>query len=187
MNNKDKFKFHELMTGIGEAYGKEITKPLLTIYFSSLANYTIVQVSESINKHLVDTKSGQYFPKPADIVRNISGASISAEDRALTAWMAVEAAISSVGSYGTLKLKDKQAMMAVKAIGSWQQLCATDREKLAFKRQEFMANYKALENTPIEMLPDSLAGIAELANQRNKSVGEASKLLIELEKREADK
>ena len=187
MNDNDKRKFHEIMTGTGEAYGKEITKPLLTIYFSALGDYTIDQVSQSINKHLVDTRNGQYFPKPADIVRNIAGASISTEDRAMAAWMAVEAAISSVGSYGTLKLEDKQAMMAVKAIGSWQQLCATDRDKMAFKRQEFIANYRALENTPIEMLPDSLAGIAELANQRREKDVEVTNLMVELAKREGGK
>jgi hypothetical protein len=187
MNDLDKKEFAQLMTGIGEVYSKDITKTLLVIYFDSLKGFSINDVKDALSKHAIDSKHGTFFPKPADIVRNIDGASISTEDRAMTAWMAVEAAIGSVGSYGTLKLQDKQAMMAIKAIGSWQQLCATDRDKLAFKRQEFIANYRALENTPVEMLPESLAGIAELANQRREKGGEASNLLIELEKREGKK
>ena len=153
------------------------------MYFNILINYSIDQVNQGLSKHVLDPKHGTFFPKPADIVRNIDGASISTEDRALTAWMAVEVAIGSVGSYGTLKLEDKQAMMSIKAIGSWQQLCATDRDKLAFKRQEFIANYKALENTPVEMLPESLPGIAELENQRKSVGGPASELLKQLEYR----
>jgi len=187
MNDSSKKEFSEIMLATGEIYNKTLTKTLMAMYFDDLKSFTIEQVSESLRKHRLDPKSGQYFPKPADIVRNINGASISKEDRALVAWMAVEAAIASVGSYGTLKLEDKQAMMAVKAIGSWQQLCATDRDKLAFKRQEFIANYRALENTPVEMLPESLPGIAELENQRNAKGGVASDLLLQLKKRNSTK
>ena len=157
------------------------------MYFNILINYSIDQVKQGLSKHAIDPKHGTFFPKPADIVRNIDGESISTEDRAMVAWMAVEAAIGSVGSYGTLKLEDKQAMMAIKSMGSWQQLCATDRDKLAFKRQEFIANYKALDNTPVEMLPSSLAGIAELENQRASQSGQAADLLIELNKRNLTK
>ena len=171
MNNSDKKEFARLFYTTGELYDKSVSKELLLMYFNILKDYSINQVVQGVSDHALDPKHGTFFPKPADIVRNIDGASISTEDRALTAWMAVEAAISSVGSYGTLKLEDKQAMMAVKAIGSWQQLCATDREKLAFKRQEFIANYRALENTPVEMLPESLPGIVELENQRNSLAG----------------
>lgn len=185
MNDLDKKEFSQVMTATGEMYDKSISTSLMRMYFDALKNLTVDQVKEGLSRHSLDLKSGQFFPKPADIVRNIDGASISTEDRALTAWMAVEAAISSVGSYGTLKLGDKQAMMAVKAIGSWQQLCATDREKLAFKRQEFIANYKALESTPVEMLPESLPGIAELENQRKAVGGPASDLLKSLEGRKA--
>lgn len=187
MNNQDKIAFAELMTGIGEAYNKEVSKNLMSIYFDSLINFSIEDVKKSFSRHLVDPKHGTFFPKPADIVRNIDGEQRTSENRAMIAWMEIERCMSRFGAYGTLELDDKQALMAVKAMGSWQHLCHTDREKLGFKRQEFIKNYEALENTPIEMLPQKMLGIEDLHNQRVGVDNSAENLLKQLEDRESKK
>lgn len=179
----DQERFKTILAGVCEIYSKRISSQLIQMYWQSLKPITIDQFDSAVQKHMLDTSNGQFFPKPADIMRNIDGQQQSTEDRAMLAWMAVEQAISRVGAYGSLNLEDKQALMAVKHMGSWQQLCHTDRDKLGFKRQEFMANYKALENTPIEALPISLAGIEELSNQRLGEDNPADDLLKDLESR----
>ncbi len=183
MDDSNKKEFAQTLSAVGEMYDKKISTNLMKMYFDSLIKYSINEVKSGLSKHSLDPKHGTFFPKPADIVRNIAGQAITPEDRALVAWMVIEKCISSVGSYGTLKIEDKQAMMAVKAIGSWQQLCATDRDKLAFKRQEFLANYKALENTPIEMLPESLLGIADRQNRKAIENNNVTSLMKRLEDR----
>ena len=183
MNDSNKKEFATLFYTTGELYDKSVSKELLQMYFGILKEFSIDQIKSGLTKHALDPKHGTFFPKPADIVRNIDGQQRSATDRALVAWMEVEVAIAAVGSYGTLRLKDKQALMAVKSMGSWQHLCATDRSKLAFKRQEFIANYNAIEKTPLDCLPESLPGIAELENQRNSGQGGAIELLKKLEER----
>lgn len=187
MNDSNKKEFSEIMLAMGEIYNKTLTKTLMGIYFDDLSNFSIDQILKSLKKHRLDPKQGQFFPKPADIMRNIDGERQTSEDRAMLAWMEVEQAIGRVGAYGSLNLEDKQALMAVKHMGSWQQLCHTDRDKLGFKRQEFIANYKALENTPLEALPNSLAGIEELSNQRLGEDNPADDLLKQLEERETKK
>ena len=69
MKDIDKVKFQEIMLGCGEIYNREITKPLLSIYFSALNDLSIEQVITSVGAHIKDTKHGGFFPKPCDIIR----------------------------------------------------------------------------------------------------------------------
>lgn len=177
MNDSDKERFKSLMVGAGEIYGKEITKPILQIYFQALIGYSIEAVSDSFSKHLVDSDHGTFFPKPADLVRHLEANKPSCEARAKIAWMQVQNAISSIGSYGTLHLKDKQALAAVKSLGSWKDLCMTDVDKMQWKEKQFLEAYETFENTPLEMLPHNLPGITEMHNQRLESKGQMKSLM----------
>lgn len=186
MNNfKEDLKI--VFTGLCETYDKVVTPSLFMIYLDSLNGFSISDIKTAVKKHLLDPKHGSFFPKPADIVRNIDGERRSLEDKGNIAWMEIERAIARVGAYGTLEMDDKQALMAIKAMGSWQQLCHTSRDNLAWKKKEFIENYKALEHTPVEMLPHSLLGIEDLANQRKGLDNPADKLLEQLAEREKAK
>lgn len=166
MNSEDKKAFQVLMVGAGETYGRQITRPLLDIYFEALKQYSIEEVSVSFSKHLVCPKHGTFFPKPADLVRNIKADEIPPEMMAEMAWMQIEDQMRRKGAYGSLKLDDKQALAAVKSLGSWQDLCHTNTDKLQWVKKQFVENYMTFENTPVEMLPSHLPGIEDLHNQR---------------------
>ena len=168
MTDLDKEDFKMLMVGIGELYGKEITKPLMRIYFSALTDYSLIEVEQGINKHALDPKHGSFFPKPADIVRNLQTSDLSAEDKAELAWAQVLREIRATGSYGTLKLDDKQAIAAVKSLGSWQQLCSSTETEMTWKKKEFISVYETYEKTPVDMLPSSLPGRIELVEHKQK-------------------
>ena len=170
MIDTDKAEFKILMVGVGELYNKEITKPLMRIYFSSLTNYSLIDVERGISAHTMDAKHGSFFPKPADIVRHLQTGEISAENKAELAWAQVMREIRVTGSYGSLKLDDKQALASVKALGSWKQLCASTVDEMTWKKKEFMSMYETYEKTPLEMLPSSLPGrIALVEHKREQS------------------
>lgn len=187
MNKLDKKEFSSLLLMTGEIYSKQLSTGLVVMYFDYLSKYSIEQLTAAFKKHSLDPNVGQYFPKPSDIVRNITGDKASTKNNALIAWAAVEAAISSVGSYGTLKLDDKQAMMVIRTMGSWSQFCQTDRDKMTFKKQEFIGMYEAFNNTAIEDMPDCLMGIEDLANQRKLNNTAMGSLMDGLRKRETKK
>jgi len=170
MLESDKEDFKMLMVGIGELYNKEITKPLMRIYFSALTSYSIVDVENGINAHTMDTKHGTFFPKPADIVRHLTANEISNEELAELAWAQVIREIRRTGSYGTLKLDDKQAIAAVKSLGSWSQLCASTESEMTWKKKEFISMYETYSRTPIEMLPSSLPGRIGLVEHKKESL-----------------
>lgn len=176
MIESDKQEFRMLMVGIGELYSKEITKPLLQIYFGSLAKFPIDQVSNGISKHVADQKHGTFMPKPADIIRQIEAGKPSPEQRAEMAWMTIEREMSRIGAYGSLKMDDLQALAAVQSLGSWRELCHTDISKLAWKRKEFIEAYKNFENAPLESLPNHLVGMIEA--DRAKKSGKAGTISL---------
>lgn len=170
MQEQDKAAFREMMMAAGEVYGREITKPLLQMYFAALAQYGMEQVQGAMMAHMQNPDSGQFFPKPADLIRQLSGTSkqleAAIEDKASMAWACIERDIRRIGSYGTLKMDDKQALAAVKAIGGWQSLCQTETSKMEWKRKEFIRMYETFERTPLDALPASLPGRIEMSEKK---------------------
>tara|TARA_R110002020_G_scaffold472593_1_gene700889 strand:+ start:585 stop:1241 length:657 start_codon:yes stop_codon:yes gene_type:complete len=85
MDITDKPHLNELLKGAGLIYNKldangNMPLPLIAVYFEALKQYSIDQVSGAMSKHMMDVDHGQFFPKPADIVRHIEGGSISADE-----------------------------------------------------------------------------------------------------------
>lgn len=167
MIDQDKAAFRDMMMAAGEVYGREITKPLLQMYFAALTQIGIEQVQGAMMAHMQNPDSGQFFPKPADLVKQMTGTTkqqdAAIEDKAAIAWACIERDIRRIGSYGTLKLEDKQALATVKAMGGWQSICQTETSKMEWKRKEFIRMYEAFERTPLEALPSSLPGRVELS------------------------
>jgi len=170
MQEQDKAAFRDMMMAAGEVYGREITKPLLQMYFAALSQFGIDQVQGAMMAHMQNPDSGQFFPKPADFIRQMSGTSkqqeAAIEDKASMAWACIERDIRRIGSYGTLKMDDKQALAAVKAIGGWQSLCQTETSKMEWKRKEFIRMYETFERTPLDALPASLPGRIEMSEKK---------------------
>lgn len=170
MIDQDKDSFTEMMMAASEVYGKEITIPMIRMYFAALGPASIEQVQAAMMAHLQNPDSGQFFPKPADLIKQMTGTTkqqeAAIEDRASLAWACIERDIRRIGSYGTLKLDDKQAMAAVKAMGGWQSICQTEISKMEWKRKEFIRMYETFERTPLEALPSSLPGRIELSEAR---------------------
>ena len=170
MQDQDKAAFRDMMMAAGEVYGREITKPLLQVYFAALSQCGIEQVQGAMMAHMQNPDSGQFFPKPADFIRQMSGTSkqqeAAIEDKASMAWACIERDIRRIGSYGTLKMDDKQAIAAVKAIGGWQSLCQTETSKMEWKRKEFIRMYETFERTPLDALPASLPGRIEMSEKK---------------------
>lgn len=189
MINSDKRRFLEMMTGVGEMYGKKISTELLTMYFGALQKYSIDDVYNGLNLHAVDPNHGTFFPKPADIVRNIEKGNQPALDdaqRAEMAWTIVYDKIANVGPYKKLQMEDKLAIASVKAIGGWQKLCNSTVDELVWLKKEFVMNYGIYSSTELELLPNELAGIFEIEQDKKQTTKTVNNLLSEAQKRLGD-
>lgn len=188
MNESDKNDFTEIMMGLGELYGKEVTKPLLRIYFTALQNMTIQEFSQAASLHTQSIeKAGTFFPKPADIIRALTGSiekqAQEVEDKAEMAWACVVGEISRIGHTSPLQIEDRQAMAAVKALGGWMSLCMSSNNELTWKKKEFMKVYETYERIPVDQLPHQLPGINEIQQHKQNAKKDLNGLLAKIEER----
>lgn len=169
MNNEDKKEFKVLMVGAAEIFNKELSNASLTVYFNALESYPILEIKNALSAHMLDTESGKFFPKPSDLVKQITGDTKQQqremEGQAEMAWACVEGEISRIGSYANLELEDQVAIACVKSMGGWAALCSCTYDQLTWKKKEFMSMYDTYSRTPLEHLPKRLPGLEELHNK----------------------
>ncbi len=170
MIESDKDKFTELLEGIAGVFSTTkkvtVTLPMLQVYFMSLSQYHYDQVEWAIGEHLKDPIDGKFFPKPANIIKHLKVDAPTAEEKAELAWAQVMQCLRANGSYGGLKMDDKQDIAAFKAFTTWQTFCAMDENKMTWAKKEFISMYSTYENTPLEFLPSSLPGLIELQHHK---------------------
>jgi hypothetical protein len=182
MDNSDKVNFEKMVRATATMYTtvkpEDINTMMLKLFFASLSEFSFERVSYGFEQHLKDPVDGKFFPKPANIIKHLQTSEISTEDKATLAWSQVIREIRRTGSYGSLELDDKQALAAVKSLGSWQQLCNSTETEMTWKKKEFMSIYNTYEKTPIEFLPSSLPGRIELVEHK-KEAGESMQRIVD--------
>lgn len=164
METRDIKPFMKLIAGIGELYGKPISVPLTELYWQSLKCYELQDVQRALATHIHNPDCGQFFPKPADVVRFIEG---SGETKALQAWAMVEKAIHQVGSYQSIAFDDSFIHAVIEDMGGWVKLCGTTVNELPFRANEFQKRYMGFVNKKPKRHPKYLPGITECDNAKN--------------------
>jgi len=164
MEKPDLPKFAELMMSIGEMYGKAVSQLLTELYWRMLERFQWEDVERALQAHLNNPDTGQYFPKPADVVRFIEG---SGEVQALQAWTKVSEAIQRIGAYKSLAFDDALIHAVLEAMGGWMKLCAMKLSDMPFVAHEFQKRYMGFVLKKPERYPAYLWGILEADNTKN--------------------
>ena len=170
MTENDGNKFKELITAINVTYGEEFTQPQTLLWWNMFKPYPIEAFEQAVYQHMADPDQGMFSPKPANIMKFITGTTKqneqAIEDKAELAWHVIEGEIRRIGSYGSLKMEDKQALAAVQALGGWKHLCTLTNDQMVWAHKEFISVYQNYERTPVEALPDKLPGRVALENHK---------------------
>lgn len=163
-------RLNNLLGQLSVNYRREITEADAANFKLMLNRWGVDVLEAAIHAHMFDPDDGKYFPNIANIAKHAEGTAkqnaAAIEDRAAMAWACIERDIRRIGSYGTLKLEDKQALATIKAMGGWQSICQTETSKMEWKRKEFIRMYETFERTPLEALPSSLPGRIELSEAK---------------------
>jgi hypothetical protein len=163
MNGNDRKEFSKALVLMGEVYEKNITEGLLEIYFNILQQFSIEQFKSAVVGHLQDKRSGQFFPKPADIIRQIEG---DDDNIAMAKWCEVRKAIQRVGYYQSVQFDDPVIMQVIDRMGGWIELCRILTSAVGYKEAEFIKLYKHYNKFPVNA-PESLPGYHEISNRLN--------------------
>lgn len=80
MIHSDKNDFKDLFDGLADYYRIDhLSQMALKIYFGALDKFSIDQLNTAASKHVANTKSGQFFPKAADLIRHLEGGEITVD------------------------------------------------------------------------------------------------------------
>lgn len=167
MREQDRADFYATMTGVLELYSKRASVELLEIYFNALETHELEDIRRAINLHAVDPDQGQYCPKPADIVRLLSGSKVT---RAMQAWSKVARACGSIGRYQSVAFDDPIIHAVIEDMGGWIALCELDDRSFDIRSNEFVKRYQgyALQGG-VSDFPSHLAGLVELDCERHEA------------------
>ena len=164
MQNHDLIEFTATLIKIGELYGKAISEILTDLYWQSLKCFEWQDVKRAFEAHIHNADSGQYFPKPADLVRLIEGTGAT---KALQAWTKVYKAILQIGAYQSVVFDDPLIHAVLEDLGGWVKLCATSVKDLPFRANEFQKRYMMFVNNAPKSYPKYCCGITEMVNAIN--------------------
>lgn len=191
MNESDGNGFKSVLIGIGSLYDKRITPDIVSVYWGAFSGITLEAFKAAVSAHTLDPDQGMFFPKPAHLMRHITGTikqnQQAVDDKAELAWSQIMGEVQNKGPYSPLEIDDGQAVAAVKAMGGWIKLCGMTYEQMVWAKKEFFSIYETCERTPIEALPSSLPGLIELQHHKSEEGRTLSVMLDEVKKRLEEK
>lgn len=157
--------FFELIGNVYAFYRQDYSRFAGGVWLQAMQPFDLPAIADAMNRHCVNPDSGQFMPKPADIVRMLQG---STQDAALVAWSKVDKAVRSCGTYNSVVFDDAVIHRVVVDMGGWVLIGGKSDEEWPFVRNEFVNRYRGYRmrsETP-EYLP-VLIGIAEAQNNRS--------------------
>lgn len=175
MVDDDAEVFSLQMLALAEIYKREVSVTLMRIYFDALQEYAIGDVVQAIARHIRHPDQGQYFPKPADLIRMLEG---DTHGQALQAWkVAVDAAIQ-YSPYVTVQFADAIIGIVIEEMGGWQDFYGWSDKEMPFKQQEFCLRYRqhllrgGVQENPV------LVGFFQAENIRTGFAGELAAPIV---------
>jgi hypothetical protein len=157
-------KFHDGIAGVMSFYGKSVSRFALDVWWTALRRFDLQAIVDAFNRHLANPDTGQFAPKPADIIRMLQG---STQDSALRAWAKVDQAVRRVGTYCDVVFDDGLIHRVIQDMGGWISLGARSEDEWPFVAKEFENRYRGFsargEQPPY---PATLIGLATAHNSR---------------------
>lgn len=164
MTNQDYPQFVAVWTQAFEVYDKSPSDGAVDLAFAALSRFTLEQVKRGLTGHINHPDQGQFFPKPADVVRQIEG---DGKSRALVAWSNVMQAMERVGSYQSVCFDDPIVHAVVSDMGGWIALCVMSYDDLKYRGNEFAKRYEGYAGRGLTDYPTHLVGVVEAENRKD--------------------
>lgn len=150
----------EILAGVYSFYRADLSEFQVRAWLRVLDGKRLEQISDAFDSHLTNPDSGQFLPKPADIVRALDG---TRADRSSLAWAKVLTAIQRVGAYATVAFDEPAIHNALQDLGGWPTVCRTTLDDLPHLERRFHASYRA-HRAAGSAHPGRLIGLIDATN-----------------------
>jgi hypothetical protein len=164
MTQDDYEEFAGMVGAITELYGRAASEFAITIWWGALRQYDLTAVRQAFDRHVRNPDTGQFAPKPADLIRMMGG---TTQDSALVAWSKVDRALRVVGPYRSVVFDDPLIHRVLVEMGGWVSLGGKMEQEWPFVGKEFENRYRGyrMRNERPDYTP-VLVGMSEAQNQR---------------------
>lgn len=140
MRPDEKREFVALVTDAMAYYRQATSEFTLAVWSQACQAYTLEQVRKAMTAHAMDPDRGQYPPKVADIVRQLSG---TTTDRAALAWGKALEAMQRVGAYTDVVFDDPAIHACIEDLGGWPKVCRAETKDLGYMQHRFCESHRA--------------------------------------------
>ncbi len=164
MNQRDFADFRALLQGVHDFYGKDLTHFAMDVWWNALQQFELDTLRQAFSMHCVNPDTGQFCPRPADVVRMLGG---TTKDSAIAAWNKVQAAVSAAGAYRSVCFDDQIINRVLSDMGGWPQHCQKSEDELPFVERNFCDRYRAYRTRGLDTYPGYLIGMSEAQNALN--------------------
>lgn len=155
MQPSDRENFDNLLADAMAFYGQEVSAFAGSVWWQACQGFEFERVVKAFTAHAMCPDRGQYPPKPADIVRQISGTNT---DKAMLAWGKAFDAASRVGAYTDVVFDDPAIHAVIEDLGGWPKFCRTETKELSYLQHRFGESYRAYVGRESFDYPRRLAG-----------------------------
>lgn len=175
MEINDKKRFAEIMSAMAELYEMNLSDVVMEIWFKTLQEYPVDTISKAVFAYMKDSDMGRFKPKPADIIKMISG---TVADRAALAWTKVDKAVRMIGGYKSVVFDDPIIHKVITDLGGWVGFGDVEEKEWVFIGKDFQARYRIYDRKDGDLLaPPKLLGEHDHQNIRQ-GFDEAEPILI---------
>lgn len=164
MKREDFRRFSMALSACAELYGKTVSEGAMSLWWQVLERFEIDSVERAFRQAVESPDSGQFMPRPADLVRRLEG---TQADRSLIAWGKVLDAMQRVGAYQSVVFDDGAIHAAITDMGGWPAVCRGNVDELQFAQKRFTDLHRAYSSRPDAAYPARLLGDHELQNRLN--------------------
>lgn len=164
MSSED-FKKAQLINQVAKMYRTELGDLMLTMYLKALKEYAATEVEQALQAFFANADSGQFMPKPADIIKQLTGGT---QTQSLLAWTKVDWAVRCIGTNASVCFEDRLIHQVIVDMGGWVSLGSKNNEEWPFVKNEFEKRYRGyLASTLPRVFPERLIGSHDHTNGLN--------------------
>lgn len=156
MQTSDKPQFKALIEGVMSYYRQDTSTFILDLWWNACKSFEFEQVKKAMTSHAIDPDVGQFPPKVADIIRQLSG---TKTERAALAWGKVYEAMQRVGQYQDIVFDDPAIQATIMDLGGWVKICQTKEEEISYLQHRFCETHRAYTSRGQFDFPRVLIGL----------------------------
>ena len=183
MQSSDFDGFSDVIGAVFELYAKPVSEFATQIWWEALKPFDLPAVRLALSRHVQNPDTGQFPPKPADVIRMLGG---TTQDSALRAWAKVDKAVRQVGTYASVAFDDALIHRVLHDMGGWVGLGQKTEDEWPFVAREFENRYRgyAMRGERPDY-PPVLIGLSEADNATRGHKPDGARLIGDADKARA--